>query len=122
MKEIIAEQLSVDARFHYRELPSFKDDLGADSLDLFELVMALEDRVLRKEITLRITEPGNCRRCYELLKRKRCRGIMKQRSQKCWGLNTRLFRAAWHGWQNIIWQQPFLKLAVWLNCGNQCTR
>lgn len=26
-------------------------------------------------------------------------------------MNTRLFRAAWHGWQNIIWQQPFLKLA-----------
>ena len=38
MKEIIAEQLSVDA-----EASSFKDDLGADSLDLFELVMALED-------------------------------------------------------------------------------
>ena len=36
MKEIIAEQLSTDAT-------SFKDDLGADSLDLFELVMALED-------------------------------------------------------------------------------
>ena len=26
-----------------RQLVSFKDDLGADSLDLFELVMALEE-------------------------------------------------------------------------------
>ena len=42
MKEIIADQLSVDADT-ITESTSFKDDLGADSLDLFELVMALED-------------------------------------------------------------------------------
>lgn len=42
MKEIIAEQLSVDAD-SVTESSSFKEDLGADSLDLFELVMALED-------------------------------------------------------------------------------
>lgn len=42
MKEIIAEQLSVDAET-VTEASSFKEDLGADSLDLFELVMALED-------------------------------------------------------------------------------
>ena len=42
MKEIIADQLSVDAD-SITEASSFKDDLGADSLDLFELVMALED-------------------------------------------------------------------------------
>lgn len=42
MKEIIAEQLSVDAGT-ITEASSFKEDLGADSLDLFELVMALED-------------------------------------------------------------------------------
>ena len=42
MKEIIAEQLSVDAD-SVTEASSFKEDLGADSLDLFELVMALED-------------------------------------------------------------------------------
>ena len=41
MKEIIAEQLSVDAE-SVTETSSFKEDLGADSLDLFELVMALE--------------------------------------------------------------------------------
>ena len=42
MKEIIAEQLSVDAET-VTEASSFKEDLGAASLDLFELVMALED-------------------------------------------------------------------------------
>lgn len=42
MSEMIAEQLSCDAATITLET-SFKDDLGADSLDLFELVMALED-------------------------------------------------------------------------------
>ena len=42
MKELIADQLSIDADTITEE-SSFKDDLGADSLDLFELVMALED-------------------------------------------------------------------------------
>ena len=42
MKEIIAEQLSVEADT-VTEASSFKEDLGADSLDLFELVMALEE-------------------------------------------------------------------------------
>ena len=42
MKEIIAEQLSTEADGITAET-SFKEDLGADSLDLFELVMALED-------------------------------------------------------------------------------
>ena len=36
MKEIIAGQLNVNAE-------DVKEDLNADSLDLFELVMALED-------------------------------------------------------------------------------
>ena len=42
MKEMLAEQLNCDASEITSET-SFKDDLGADSLDLFELVMALED-------------------------------------------------------------------------------
>ena len=42
MKEIIAEQLNVDES-EVELTSSFKDDLGADSLDLFELVMALEE-------------------------------------------------------------------------------
>ena len=42
MKEIIAEQLSVEED-SITEESEFKEDLNADSLDLFELVMALED-------------------------------------------------------------------------------
>ena len=42
MQEIIAEQLIVETSVIKAE-SSFKEDLGADSLDLFELVMALED-------------------------------------------------------------------------------
>lgn len=42
IKEVVAEQLNVDAA-EITEATSFKDDLGADSLDLFELVMALEE-------------------------------------------------------------------------------
>ena len=41
MKEIIAEQLSVEEEI-VTESSSFKEALGADSLVLFELVMALE--------------------------------------------------------------------------------
>lgn len=42
MKEIIAEQLSTEKDSIKLE-SRFKEDLGADSLDLFELIMALED-------------------------------------------------------------------------------
>lgn len=42
MRKMIAEQLNCDKNEITPET-SFKDDLGADSLDLFELVMALED-------------------------------------------------------------------------------
>lgn len=42
MKQIIAEQLNVEESEIGLE-SNFKDDLGADSLDLFELVMALEE-------------------------------------------------------------------------------
>ena len=42
IKEILVEQLNCDAD-SINEDTSFKDDLGADSLDLFELVMALEE-------------------------------------------------------------------------------
>jgi len=42
LKKIIAEQLNIDEA---RIMPesNFKEDLDADSLDLFELIMALED-------------------------------------------------------------------------------
>ena len=42
MQKMLAEQLNIEAEKITPET-SFKDDLGADSLDLFELVMALED-------------------------------------------------------------------------------
>ena len=42
VKEIIQEQLNLDG-VEITEASSFKDDLGADSLDLFELVMAFEE-------------------------------------------------------------------------------
>ena len=42
MREMIAEQLNCEAETITADT-SFKDDLGADSLDLFALVMALED-------------------------------------------------------------------------------
>ena len=42
MREMIAEQLNCEAETITADT-SFKDDLGADSLDLFELVMALEE-------------------------------------------------------------------------------
>ena len=42
MKEIIAEQLGVEED-EITPGTSFKEDLGADSLDLFELTMALEE-------------------------------------------------------------------------------
>ena len=43
MSEMIAEQLNCDEDMITEET-SFKDDLGADSLDLFELVMSLEEK------------------------------------------------------------------------------
>ena len=42
IKKLVAENLGVDEA-DITEASSFKEDLGADSLDLFELVMALED-------------------------------------------------------------------------------
>ncbi|MBR0410046.1 MAG: acyl carrier protein [Eubacterium sp.] len=42
MREIIAEQLGIEEDEITLDT-SFKEDLGADSLDLFELTMALED-------------------------------------------------------------------------------
>jgi acyl carrier protein len=42
VKEVIAEQLNVDAADIATE-SAFVDDLGADSLDIVELVMALEE-------------------------------------------------------------------------------
>ena len=42
VKEIILERLNL-GEMEITEDTNFKDDLGADSLDLFELVMAFEE-------------------------------------------------------------------------------
>lgn len=42
VREVIEEKLNAEG-VDITEDTSFKDDLNADSLDLFELVMALED-------------------------------------------------------------------------------
>lgn len=42
VNEIIIEQLNLEG-VAITEASSFKEDLGADSLDLFELVMAFEE-------------------------------------------------------------------------------
>ena len=42
IQELVAEGLGVEAEKVVPEA-SFKDDLGADSLDLFELVMSFEE-------------------------------------------------------------------------------
>lgn len=47
MKEIIAGQLNVNAE-DVKPESRFKEDLNADSLDLFELVMALGRRIFRR--------------------------------------------------------------------------
>ncbi len=42
LKEVIEEKLNAEGAV-ITEQTSFKDDLNADSLDLFDLIMALED-------------------------------------------------------------------------------
>ena len=42
IKEIVAEQLGVDVNT-LNEETSLKDDLNADSLDLFQIIMSLEE-------------------------------------------------------------------------------
>ena len=47
VKGIVAEQLSANAN-EIKNESSFIDDLGADSLDTVELVMALEEEFLQR--------------------------------------------------------------------------
>ena len=42
MKEMIAEQLNCEES-SITETTSFKDDLGADSLDIFQIIMGIEE-------------------------------------------------------------------------------
>lgn len=43
LKELVAEQLNVNVE-ELKEETDFANDLGADSLDLFELAMAMEEK------------------------------------------------------------------------------
>jgi acyl carrier protein len=43
VKEIVAEQLSIEDAAKIKPESNFANDLGADSLDVVELVMALEE-------------------------------------------------------------------------------
>ncbi|MBD1822649.1 acyl carrier protein [Cyanobacteria bacterium FACHB-63] len=43
LKAIVAEQLSIDDPSTIRPESNFQNDLGADSLDVVELVMAIEE-------------------------------------------------------------------------------
>ncbi|MCF0128687.1 MAG: acyl carrier protein [Pseudobutyrivibrio sp.] len=44
LREIIAEVLNVDAA-EITESTTFVDDLGADSLDVFQIIMGVEERL-----------------------------------------------------------------------------
>mmetsp|Transcript_13038 Transcript_13038/g.21525 ORF Transcript_13038/g.21525 Transcript_13038/m.21525 type:complete len:135 (+) Transcript_13038:81-485(+) len=62
LKGIIAEQLGVDAE-KVTPTASFTEDLGADSLDAVELIMAIEeafDIEIPDEEAEKMTTPGDC--------------------------------------------------------------
>lgn len=62
MKEIVAEALNVEIET-LKEDTSFKEDLGADSLDLFELVMAFDGRIRSRDSFRRSGKDHNDQRC-----------------------------------------------------------
>ena len=63
MQNIIAEQFCVDAD-SISESTSFEEDLGADSVDLVELVMAMEEEFqigeVREEELASLATVGDC--------------------------------------------------------------
>ena len=101
MKEIIGEQLNVDAQ-DITETTSFKEDLGADSLDLFELVMALEEEFnveIPSEDLENLTTVGAV---MEYLK-----------SRNVSASSIPLSREAWPGWRSITWRPPYRRPGAW---------
>lgn len=71
IKEIIAEQLNLDAA-EIKPETSFKDDLGADSLDLFEVVMSLEEEY---DIEIPPEEVSNLNTVAEVMDYLKSKGI-----------------------------------------------
>ena len=63
MQDLIAEQFAIDADEISME-SSFVDDLGADSVDLVELVMAMEEEfdigVIDEEDLMSLKTVGDC--------------------------------------------------------------
>ena len=76
MKEIIADQLGVSEDEVTLEA-SFKEDLDADSLDLFELVMALEEEYDVEIPSDDLAELNTVGDVINYLKDKRCRRLKK---------------------------------------------
>lgn len=67
IKEITADSLGADVNTLTAET-SFKEDLGADSLDLFEMVMAFEEAFeveIPSEDLEQITTVGDVVKCIE---------------------------------------------------------
>lgn len=71
MREIIAEQLGIEED-EITPDTSFKEDLGADSLDLFELTMALEDEY---EIEIPAEELENIETIQDVIDYLKSKGI-----------------------------------------------
>ena len=62
VKEVISEQLGIDDTDTITTETTFIDDLGADSLDIVELIMALEeefDMEIPEEDAEKITSVGD---------------------------------------------------------------
>ncbi len=71
IKEIIAEQLNLDAA-EIKPETSFKDDLGADSLDLFEVVMSIEEEY---DVEIPPEEVSNLNTVAEVIDYLKAKGI-----------------------------------------------
>ncbi|MBO5198969.1 MAG: acyl carrier protein [Lachnospiraceae bacterium] len=73
IRKIVAEQLGLEETAITEE-SSLKDDLGADSLDLFSIIMALEDEF---QITIPGEELNDVTNIKELIQYLEGRGITK---------------------------------------------
>ena len=70
MQQIIAEQFGVDVE-EVTENTSFEENLGADSVDLVELVMAMEEEFQIGEVNEEeLTTLSTVGDCVEFLKKK----------------------------------------------------
>ena len=80
IREIIADQLNIEADTITEET-AFKEDLGVDSLDLFEIVMAFEESLRYRDPVRRSGGTGDGGQRYELPERKRRRVSKTERTR-----------------------------------------